>query len=85
MGRAAAWAQNGGIQRTFAAAPYITTTIRILNGVAVFPYDPALISAVQTVPQSVADVLQVLQTIDTICAAGDGLKWFNWRASGIFA
>ena len=43
-----------------------------------FPYDSALLVAVQKVPQSVADVLQTLQTIDATCENGDGLKWFNW-------
>ena len=43
-----------------------------------FPYDPTLLAAVQTAPQSVADVLQTMQTIDATCIDGDGLKWFNW-------
>jgi hypothetical protein len=43
-----------------------------------FSYDPALLAAVQTTPQSIADVLQTLQTIDSTCVDGDGLKWFNW-------
>jgi hypothetical protein len=43
-----------------------------------FPYDPALLSAVQTPPQSVADVLRTMQTIDATCVDADGLKWFNW-------
>ncbi len=43
-----------------------------------FPYDPALIAALETTPQTVADVLQTMQTVDSICADGDGLKWFNW-------
>ncbi len=43
-----------------------------------FPYDPALLAAVQAVPQSVPEVLQTLQTIDATCIIGaDGLKWFN--------
>jgi Family of unknown function (DUF5995) len=48
-----------------------------------FPYDSTLLAAVQAVPQSVDDVLQTLQTIDTTCVAGDGLKWFNWLFSQI--
>ena len=32
----------------------------------------------QVTPQSMADVLQILQTIDATCIDGDGLKWFNW-------
>ncbi len=43
-----------------------------------FPYDPALLATVQAAPQSISEVLQTLQAIDTTCAAGDGLKWFNW-------
>jgi hypothetical protein len=43
-----------------------------------FPYDPALINAVQTVPVSIPDVLRTLRTIDATCVDGDGLKWFNW-------
>jgi len=43
-----------------------------------FPYDAALLIAVQTAPQSISDVLQTLQTIGATCADGDGLKWFNW-------
>jgi hypothetical protein len=43
-----------------------------------FPYDPAILAAVQMPPESVADVLRIMNTIDATCAAGDGLKWFNW-------
>ena len=43
-----------------------------------FPYDPMLLAAAQSPPQSIANVFQALQTIDTLCADGDGLKWFNW-------
>jgi hypothetical protein len=43
-----------------------------------FPYDPLLLAAVESPPQSIANVLRALQTIDTLCANGDGLKWFNW-------
>jgi hypothetical protein len=42
-----------------------------------FPYDPALIAAVKTPPQTVADVMQAMGTIDGACVDGDGLKWFN--------
>jgi hypothetical protein len=42
-----------------------------------FPYDPILAAAVQTTPQSIADVVQILDTIEAACADGDGLKWFN--------
>jgi hypothetical protein len=43
-----------------------------------FPYDPALTAAVQTSPQTIADVQQTMQTIEAICVDADGLKWFNW-------
>jgi hypothetical protein len=43
-----------------------------------FSYDAALLAAVQAAPQSISDVLQILQTIDSTCDDGDGLKWFNW-------
>jgi hypothetical protein len=43
-----------------------------------FPYDPSLLAAVETAPQSIADVLQILHAIDATCADTDGLKWFNW-------
>jgi hypothetical protein len=43
-----------------------------------FPYDPVLLAAVQPAPQSIADVVRTLQTIETACVDGDGLKWFNW-------
>src|ERR1017187_2566465 len=43
-----------------------------------FPYDDALLATVQATPQSISDVLQTLQTIETTCADADGLKWFNW-------
>lgn len=43
-----------------------------------FPYDPALLAAVQASPGSVADVVRILETIEDTCVDGDGLKWFNW-------
>src|SRR5216684_5868105 len=43
-----------------------------------FPYDAALLAAVQADPQTIPDVLQSLHCIDTTCVDGDGLKWFNW-------
>jgi hypothetical protein len=43
----------------------------------VYPYDPALLAAVQSVPRTVADVLEILHAIDGICVELDGLKWFN--------
>ncbi len=32
----------------------------------------------QTAPQSISDVLQILRTIEGTCIDSDGLKWFNW-------
>jgi hypothetical protein len=43
-----------------------------------FPYDSALLAAVRTPPQSVADVIRILEAIEATCTDGDGLKWFNW-------
>ena len=43
-----------------------------------FSYDTTLRNAVQTPPQSIKDVLEIMQTIEDTCADGDGLKWFNW-------
>jgi hypothetical protein len=43
-----------------------------------FPYDPAILAAVQVKPQNIADVFKIMQTIDATCANEDGLKWFNW-------
>jgi hypothetical protein len=43
-----------------------------------FPYDTQLATAVQSPPQAISGVLNIMQTIDTTCAAADGLKWFNW-------
>ena len=48
-----------------------------------FPYDPQLAAATQQPPQSIADVLQVMQTIDATCVDGDGMKWFNWLYSQV--
>jgi Family of unknown function (DUF5995) len=43
-----------------------------------FPYDQVLVTATRTPPQSIADVLATMKTIDSTCSKGDGLKWFNW-------
>ena len=43
-----------------------------------FPYNAVLLAAVQMPPQSIADVIQTMQTIGDTCIDGDGLKWFNW-------
>lgn len=42
-----------------------------------FPYDPDLLAAVQATPQSIAEVVSIMHTIDSHCINGDGLKWFN--------
>ncbi len=42
-----------------------------------FPYDASLVAAASASPQTVADVVQILESIQAICADGDGLKWFN--------
>ena len=44
---------------------------------AMFPYDPALLAAVSTTPESIADVLRTMGSIADTCIDGDGLKWFN--------
>ena len=48
-----------------------------------FAYDDQLLAAVQSVPQSVDDVIRAMQAIDAICADGDGLKWFNGLYLGV--
>ena len=48
------------------------------NAVTLFPYDGALGVAVRNPPQTIADVLRTMGTIDAACVDVDGLKWFNW-------
>jgi Family of unknown function (DUF5995) len=43
-----------------------------------FTYDPAIAAALENAPHSISDVLHTMQTIDSLCTDGDGLKWFNW-------
>lgn len=43
-----------------------------------FPYDPVLLQVIQRPSQTIADVLQIMQSIEDTCTDGDGLKWFNW-------
>ena len=44
-----------------------------------FSYDVQLLTLLtQTKPQSIADAIQVLESIDALCEDRDGLKWFNW-------
>lgn len=40
-------------------------------------YDPEILRAIQEAPETIADVLGRMQTIDSLCANEDGLKWFN--------
>ena len=43
-----------------------------------FPYDSQLLAAVDAaMPQTMADVLGLLHSIDALCVDQDGLKWFN--------
>src|SRR5215469_1792981 len=44
---------------------------------SMYPYEPAILAAVQRPPQTIPDVLQGLQTIDGLCVEEDGLRWFN--------
>ena len=43
----------------------------------VFAYDPELASTVATPPATIPEVIRIMQTIDRLCIAADGLKWFN--------
>jgi|SRR5579871_3609349 len=43
-----------------------------------FPYDGAILAAVESPAASVDQVISTLRTIGTTCVDGDGLKWFNW-------
>ena len=43
-----------------------------------FPYDNALLEAVETSAQSIPEVLATMRAIDGVLPDGDGLKWFNW-------
>ena len=42
-----------------------------------FPYDPALLAAVESSPQDIPAVLATMQAIEALVVDGDGLKWFN--------
>jgi hypothetical protein len=42
-----------------------------------FPYDAELLASLSKTPDSVAEVLAIMQAIDAITVDGDGLKWFN--------
>ncbi len=42
-----------------------------------FSYDSQILSAVETAPLAIADVIRTMQGIDALCADTDGLKWFN--------
>jgi hypothetical protein len=43
-----------------------------------FPYDSMLVAAVAPPPQTVPDVVQILENIESVSVDSDGLKWFNW-------
>jgi hypothetical protein len=43
-----------------------------------FPYDSALEAAARQQPDTIAQVLALLDEIDATLADGDGLKWFHW-------
>jgi len=43
-----------------------------------FPYDSVLAAAVAAAPQSISDVVALLDRIESTCADTDGLMWFNW-------
>lgn len=43
-----------------------------------FACDSTLAASVVTAPQSVPDVVRILENIESTCADTDGLKWFNW-------
>jgi hypothetical protein len=42
-----------------------------------FPYDPTLLAAVEATPQTIPNVVRILQSIQSTCVDGDGLKYFN--------
>lgn len=44
---------------------------------ALFPYDSAIVSALQKLPETIPEVIQGLENIASVCVDGDGLKWFN--------
>jgi hypothetical protein len=43
-----------------------------------FPYDPQLRHVLETPPQTIAQVLAAMQTLEDLMVDEDGLKWFNW-------
>ena len=42
-----------------------------------FPYDAALLAALQSSPQTIPGVVATMQTMDAVLSGGDGLKWFH--------
>ena len=42
-----------------------------------FPYDAQLLALAQATPQSIDDVIRIMEAMDALCVDGDGLKWFN--------
>lgn len=51
---------------------------RAYNVGSMFPYDEALLAAVEPPVRTIPDVLATMRAIDSILPDGDGLKWFNW-------
>jgi Family of unknown function (DUF5995) len=47
-------------------------------GGIMFPYDAAILAAVESAPQSIPQVLAAMHAIEAVVEDGDGLKWFNW-------
>jgi uncharacterized protein DUF5995 len=50
--------------------------MRIIAGM--FPYDPALLAAVQSKPASIPEVLETMDMMEATLQDADGLKWFHW-------
>ncbi len=42
-----------------------------------FPYDAAIVAALEKPPETIPDVIQAMETIASLCVDTDGLKWFN--------
>lgn len=45
---------------------------RVYHLTPMFPYDSNLLASVQTIPQTIPDVVQTLENIEAICEDGDG-------------
>jgi uncharacterized protein DUF5995 len=42
-----------------------------------FPYDAALLAALQSSPRTIPEVLATMQAMEALLSDGDGLKWFH--------